>query len=205
MNVTTIEISKSEALEKLDDYRFLNKKQKTREDERLRVLYKAVSKGARVVNIAEAFKETGLNELGQPKLAIARADWRVVHFFPKRSIVVRENNFWAQSNLQGAGSFSDTDRFIPNAYSKTYSLPAHTFSEKLVVKNLRSRVPHIPPRLRPTIHLRNFHILFEVDSWEEYPIDPFLLRRIEGHLFVVVAEWELTKLEASLLSSMNGN
>jgi hypothetical protein len=29
-----------------------------------------------VINIDAAFKETGLNERGQPKLAIARADWK---------------------------------------------------------------------------------------------------------------------------------
>jgi len=66
-------------------------------------------------------------------------------------------------------------------------------------------VPHIPPPIRPQIHLRNFHILFEVEKWNEYPVDPYLLRRIEGHLFVVVAEWELTALEAALLGSMTGN
>lgn len=74
MNVQTIEIGKDEALRKLTDYKALNQSQKTREDERLQSLYKAVSKGARVINVAEAFRATGLNEKGQPKLAIARAD-----------------------------------------------------------------------------------------------------------------------------------
>jgi len=62
--------------------------------------------------------------------------------------------------------------------------------------------PHIPPALRPKINLKNFHILFEVQSWEEYPVDPFLLRRIQGNLFLIIAEWELTPLEASLLEAM---
>lgn len=205
MNVPLIEITKTEALTKLEDYKALNQSQKTREDERLQSLYKAVANGARVVNVASAFKATGLNDKGQPKLAIARADWKFVHFHPNRSIEVGINFFNPHYGLAGAGAFNDSDRFVPNAYQKTYSLPAHTFSDQLAMKKLRSRVPHIPPRLRPTIHLRNYHILFEVDNWEEYPVDPYLLRRIEGHLFVVVAEWDLTPLEASLLSSFTGN
>lgn len=67
---------------------------------------------------------------------------------------------------------------------------------------LRSAVPHIPPSIRPEFALSNYHILFEVKEWAVYPVDPFLLRRISGMLFVVEAEWELTELEVMLLSSM---
>lgn len=106
----------------------------------------------------------------------------------------------------GAGLFSDTDIYIERAYLKTYSTPAQTFDDRrLTRERIKSRVPHIPANIRPKIHLRNFHILLEVENWETYPVDPFLLRRIEGHLFVVVAEWELTALEAMLLSQMSGN
>ena len=146
-----------------------------------------------------------MSETGQPKLAIARADWKTVYFHPKKTIENGDGWYRYNHNVTGAGCFNDSPRFIPNAYARTYSLPRGTFSENLSVRNIWSRVPHIPPRLRPTIHLRNFHILFEVEKWEEYPVDPYLLRRIEGYLFVVVAEWELTPLEASLLSSMAGN
>ena len=64
---------------------------------------------------------------------------------------------------------------------------------------LKSAVPHIPPELRPEHKLENYHILFEA-TWQVYPVDPFLLRRIIGPLFAVVAEWELTALEAELLA-----
>lgn len=69
-------------------------------------------------------------------------------------------------------------------------------------QSLTSPVPHIPPDCRPKFGLNNYHILFEVKEWKSYPVDPFLLRRISGMLFVVEAEWELTELEASLLESM---
>jgi hypothetical protein len=70
---------------------------------------------------------------------------------------------------------------------------------------LKSAVPHIPANLRPKFKLNNYHILFEVQNWEEYPVDPFLLKRVVGNLFIVIAEWELTELEASLLGSMRSN
>lgn len=41
---------------------------------------------------------------------------------------------------------------------------------------------------------------------EEMPVDPFLLKHIMGDTYAVIAEWELTELEASLLGSMrSGN
>lgn len=201
MNVPLIEVSQKEALTKLEDFKYLNTRQRTREDERLQVLYKAVSKGARVINIKNAFSFAGLNEKGQPKLAIARADWKRVYFHPKREMIVGDT--WLDNRFAtGAGAFTDTPRFNERAYSKTISVPRHTFSDDLAGKLIHSRVPYIPPQIRPSIDLRNFHILFEVDNWDEYPVDPYLLRRIDNYLFVVIAEWELTPLEASLLGSM---
>jgi hypothetical protein len=198
MNVPLIQVSPLEALNKLEDYRWLNENQRTREDERLMKLYRMVSGGAKVINVANAFKFAGLNEKGQPKLAIARADFKTIWFHPRRTF-----DAW---NAAGAGGFSDEQWWKQNHTAKNFALPRNTFSdEKLINKSLRTRVPHIPPHIRPTIALRNFHILFEVENWEEYPVDPYLLRHIDGNLFVVVEEWELTELEAALLGSMTGN
>lgn len=196
MNVPLIEVSKKEAVEKLLKYKSLTQKQKTAEDERLRSLYQAVSKGARVINVANAFKVSGLNELGQPKLALARADQKTIWFHPRQT-------FDGWRNAGGCGGFSPYQWWHSTHTALNYALPLNTFdNEKLTSRALKSSVPHIPPKIRPTILLNNFHILFEVEKWFEYPVDPYLLRRIYGHLFIVVAEWELTELEASLLSSM---
>ena len=62
--------------------------------------------------------------------------------------------------------------------------------------------PHIPPDVRPRFAPHNYHILFEVEEWQAYPVDPFLMSRIPRMLFIIEAEWELLSLEADLLASM---
>lgn len=196
MNVNTILISPEEAYIKLDEYKSLTERQRTDEDRLLLSLYNRIKAGGRVLNLASAFKQTGLNELGQPRMAIARADWYTVNFVPRL-------DFSSSWRVSGAGGFTDKARWNKNATQQNIALPARTFDDSLLTSNrLHSPVPHIPPSIRPEFALSNYHILFEVKEWEVYPVDPFLLRRISGMLFVVEAEWELTELEAMLLSSM---
>lgn len=186
MNVDTIVISQEQAEHKLRAYQTLRAKQRTQEDELLMSVYKQVQKGGRVLNLVEAFKQTGLDEQGQPKLAIARADWSEVNFFTREKCIFSCNRFWK-----------------PHATRQFITLPADTFARsKLTLRTLHSAVPHVPPDVRPPFALSNYWILFEVEAWQSYPVDPYLLKRISGMLFVVMAEWNLTPLEAMLLSSM---
>lgn len=200
MNVSTLTVSREEAERKLDQYRSINARLRTREDERLASLYGAVSKGARVLNLPGAFKQTGLNELGQPRLAIARADMDTIHFAPNAG-----PGRWSPDRVEGGGLFFKSP-YNERATRQIVAVPRGTFDRAVLgTKYLRSPVPHVPPDVRPTrAGLHNFHILFEVKKWEEYPVDPFLLRHLGGHLYVVEAEWELTPLEAALLDSMRG-
>jgi hypothetical protein len=203
MNVSTISVPRETAIQKINDIEALNPKQRTDEDDALLSVFKAVRKhNAQVINIADAFRQTGLNDLGQPKLAIAQADWKDVAFTgdgearsvyePRYRSFYRSGKFWQRGK--------------PSDRVATVKLPDNTFNEFEARKILFSAVPHIPAEIRPNFHLRNYHILFEVNKWnEEYPVDPFLLKRVVGNLFIVIAEWELTELEASLLGSMRGN
>lgn len=192
MNVNTIIVSQEEALRKLDQYKNIVGKKRTKEDDQMQSVYASISKGARVVNIASAFKQTGLNDKLQPKLAIARADWPRVHCHRDGSRVI----------------FTETGRLNHQAKTKNIALPFGSFdfpdwrNWSRAWYQIASAVPHIPPSSRPKYKLENYHILFEVENWEEYPVDPFLLRRIGGYLYVVEAEWELTPLEKSLLEGL---
>lgn len=197
MDVQTILIAPEVAKAKLDEYRSVLASQRTEEDERLHSLYKAVARGARVIDITQAFQRTGLNALSQPRLAIARADKKQVWFRGRQ---------WLASGERGIVFDTSEETWFDSRRSRHYVvLPSDTFEpHKIPDRPLRSAVPHMPPGVRPQFKLENYHILFEVEKWEEYPVDPFLLRRIDGYLYVVEAEWELTPLEASLLASMRG-
>lgn len=61
-------------------------------------------------------------------------------------------------------------------------------------------VPLIPPHLRPAkTALDKFHILWEADWKRTPPRDPMLLKRVSGQLFAVVATWDLTEMERTVL------
>jgi len=191
MNVSTLTISAEEASRKLDQYRATIGKRRLKEDDELESLYRTVKNGGRVLNLVSAFKQTGLNEKGEPRLAIARADWPDVWFHPCKS--------------QGRGTFTPSAIERQRATAINIRLPRMTFEPKYLIESytrLNSPVPHIPPECRPKFKLSNYHILFEVKEWKSYPRDPFLLRRIGGFLFIVEAEWDLTELEAELLASL---
>jgi hypothetical protein len=182
--------------------------QRTEEDEHLLSVFKAVRKhNARVINIVDAFRQTGLNDKGQPKLGIARGNWKTVYFHQRRGITLSGPNAYTINRWNnGGGCFQDSPTFSQAAYAKTVTLPGGVFPDAALTRSsLKSAVPHVPANIRPEFHLRNYHILFEVENWETYPVDPFLLKRVVGNLFIVLAEWELTELEASLLGSMRGN
>lgn len=196
MNVTTITIDQEEARQKLREYAAQDTAERTPADDLLRAAYRAAADGERLINIHAAFHATGLSERGEPRLAIARADWGVCVFHPHTAIGIG----W----LDGAGAFTSHRRIDARLRTNCVSLPAGTFdTQALTHRLLMSPLPHIPPRLRvrPSA-LRRHHILFEVTQWEEYPVDPFLLRHIGGSFYAIEAEWELSALEASLLSAL---
>jgi hypothetical protein len=189
MNISTIVVSQTEALAKVEQYKSITGKRRLKEDDKLQQLYTAVAKrGARVLNLLGAFQQTGLNELHQPRLAIARADWKAVTCVTYRQL--GQQNF----GVRFGKTWQTTTRSI--------KLPLNVPNTQLFRESaLHTPVPHVPPECRPKFNLGNYHILFEVEKWNVYPKDPFLLRHIAGLLYVVEAEWELTDLETSLLAS----
>lgn len=201
MKVETIMINRDTALAKLHQLEQVQAARRTKADDHFQTLYKAVERGARVINVFNAFRQTGLNELGEPRLAIARAD----HEF----VFCRSRPYFNDTGSRaGTVIFTPQSRWSEQATARNFVLPMNTFDDKkLFAENrhvLKSAVPYIPPpvrrRMRAAAH--NYHVLFEVESWERYPVDPFLMRRIVGPMFVVEDEWELTPLEASLLEGL---
>lgn len=198
MDVTTMIIPADEAARKVRIYSDIPEARRTEEDAYLLRIYKAVGKGKRLLDVGRAFRDTGLHKNGYPKLAIARANTDEVHFHPRQTF----DNSWSVQS--GSGGFSPRREWDHRATRMNFALPLATFDNDRLVRGavLRSNVPHVPPELRPAGSLGAYHILFEA-TWIAYPVDPFLLRHLAGMLFTVEQEWELTELEASLLSAMH--
>ena len=78
-------------------------------------------------------------------------------------------------------------------------------------RSKHTMVPLVPAQVKQQLRqsnrsmkLENYHVLWEVEEWYERrviepPIDPFLLKHIGGTLYAVLAEWDLTELERSVL------
>jgi hypothetical protein len=101
---------------------------------------------------------------------MARANWHEVWFHPHPT--------WGEAGRCG---FCPSRIWNHRATRQHIWLPRHVFQQPLAIdKVLRSAVPHVPPALRPAAKLENYFILFEVEAWEAYPRDPFLLRQVVG-------------------------
>jgi len=188
-DVSTIVVPPEVAEQKLNEYKVVLKTQRRAEDVEMRRMYKAASKGKPIIDVAAAWKSTGLKttpEGGYPRLALAKGDWTECHF--------RRSMRWFAS-FQYDWRRHSKENFI--------SIPDDTWDWNRVSTNdAMAPVPFMPPSVRPRRWLSTYHILFEVENWTQYPADPFLLKHITGWLFVVEAEWELTELERSLLQGL---
>lgn len=189
MNVSTITMPPAEARAKLVAYREQLGRRTDEEYQAIAAGYEALAEGTPLLNLTEAFAQTGLGEDGRPKLAIARADRRQVYVY------MRQNSFefstLKRSTSNYAGSLLITIPYpgVKNPWKGGYSL-----------------VPIVPADVRPNGPLFNFFTLWEVEQWADRPFiaqpdrDPYLLRWLGGDLYTVEAEWELTALERAVMT-----
>lgn len=168
----------------------------------LKRVYGHLRHGKKVIDVYDAFKSSGLNEKGNPKLAICRAD-------AKRCICVKQD---------GGGALFGMTTFNWQAYRRNYR-PRKTFAEVSLPEGtynypkpedyrndwrfIQTLAPIIPAKILVTevkALLKNFHILWEVEKWQPVPPrDPILVRRLTPNLFGVLATWNLTKLERAVI------
>lgn len=195
--VVKIEMGEKEAEEAYKQYLEVVKTRKEKYLKDLKTVYYNLKQGKTVIDIFEAMKKADTNKEGDPRLAICRADAKEV-YFEKQSV--------------GSGSFSHEDfgSWNKGSYRYDIQLPSNTFSDwkfkegsdwEINRKRIKTKVPIIPAHLLPKGKLENYYILWETKEWETLPErkDPFLLKRISNNLFVVLAEWDVTKLEQSII------
>ncbi len=180
--IETVQMPKVAAAVALKEYQGLIQGQLTKADQLAKKAYRELAKGRRIVNLLDAFRVTGVDELQRPNLAIARADW------PK----VFAESTW-RGNRRDFCFGADGLHWAKDA--GTIVIPRNILGGSTSTARLSAGVPIIPPRFRPEDKLSRYHILFQA-AWEETPpVDPFLLRQLEWPMFVILAQWDLTPVE----------
>lgn len=201
MDVATMTMDPVEAQVQLDTYRSsIHDRHRTekeaveerirKEDQAVEEMLSQLAKGRPILDLHESMQLAGCDGInGYPRLAISRADQPWAYF---------------------AGSGNDYF-FGPTRWSKSHQsrlwirvpkqfLPGCTIGHGKAPWEIRAVVPTIPPRFRPSTPLENFHILWEAE-WQSVPKDPILLRRIRGHHYAVLAQWDLTEIERAVLAA----
>ncbi len=205
MNVTTVQMDPESADAKYKEYLEATKTRKEGYLHDLKKVYKALKDGKKVLDIYTAFKDTGVDEDGNPKLAISRADQKESYFHKEQG---------------GAGLFNEgrlrnervVDVRLPGDTFDTWPLTRRTPERSwrsILRQNLVTNVPLVPAHLLPPGHLKNYYLLWEVDEWKDAEEtstaavgDPFLLRRINSNTFIVFAAWDLTDVEKIVMRGL---
>lgn len=146
-------------------------------------IYRAISKGNTVISANDAIVRGGVDGLGRPRLAIMRADQRQV-----------------QCNAGYRDTVTFTNEYASRAAEWHFVIPWPNRSVFCNSYRLAAMLPRIPPQHRPAKCLGDYHILWEAD-WTDIPRDPYLLKRIGKDAWVVLAAWDLTDVEMSVLKA----
>jgi hypothetical protein len=193
----TITMDRSEAREKLREYR---RGLHRRADEVWSLAAKGfeeLAEGHTLIDVDRAIRDGGFFSDMGPKLAIARADRKVVEFFwyAHQNHAIFDSG--GHRTRQPAMTRSVDMRRTPDVWNRERSYMRSPSGYSLI--------PAVPPDVRSKAvgGLKNYWTLFEVEKWHntnptDPPVDPYLLRHVGGSLYAIVAEWELTELERSV-------
>jgi hypothetical protein len=195
MKIETIKMEREAAQRAFIEYRNAVRAKHSDEDAEIMRGYKALAKGQQLIKLSETIKAGGHMELQRgknleivPRLACARAsaEW-----------------CWVYTSTSGSVTFSEKQSIHHNARLSVVRLPVGTLPEmswpQTTNGDFKAMVPPVPPRFRPNVALSNFHVLWEAEWQSCAPVDPALLRHIGGDLYAVLAVWDLTELERSVL------
>jgi hypothetical protein len=187
MNVQPLCVTREQASAALREY----KEHRNIYDQRdweIERIYRAISKGKVVISVQNGIRAAGLDDLGRPRLAICEA-----HAL-RCACQTHDSTEVVFAIANEAGRFQRQGRIrIP-----------WTNRAKTPWQNCAAQLPRIPPQFRPAAAtLSSYHLLWEAD-WTELPRDPMLLKRIGKDAWVVLAAWDLTDVEMSVLRAHQG-
>ncbi|MDI6905248.1 MAG: hypothetical protein QMD13_07165 [Candidatus Bathyarchaeia archaeon] len=149
------------------------RKEEVRKD--LLAVYGHLRHGKKIVDIYESFRKAGLNEDGDPRLAICRAD-------AKECFCLKVEDGSAIFSMKRLVRAWDP---VPRKSYGDVKIPSGTFQWKLkdstqpvsrwnvLNPSIKCLVPTIPAKIlveEVRVLLRNFHILWEVEEWKPVPL-----------------------------------
>lgn len=202
-----ITMDRTKAREKVAEYLHSVRDRHNAEDEAILRGYKALAKGHTVIDLPKCIRLGGVFEdSGLPRLAVATSSHEFVY-------VKRDQDGWVRFSPQGDWELNARRRKnvfrCPDGTLPVMERPVRTALRSW--RNhpwegyMRAMVPHVPPSLRPAHSLDGYATMFEVDEWAldpKAPVDPALLKHIGGDLYAVLATWDLSPLERTVLDGM---
>lgn len=181
MNVQSLGVSPEAAQIAILEYK-RHRSVYDKRDREIERIYRQIAKGKTVISVHDAIRRAGVDDLGRPRLAIMRADQERVRCEPSGD----EIRFTTINRVR-----ANDRRFVINWPGRPQVRNSWWSAQSLL--------PRIPPQYRPSVStLAKYHILWEAD-WTAIPRDPYLLKRIGKDAWVVLAAWDLTDVEMSVL------
>lgn len=180
MQVDELSMVKEKAEEEFKKYSEVAIKKLRKEQKLIKQVYNYLRKGKRIIDLNRSFEIAGLNELGQPKLAIARADWEKVTIVRNYDKIIFKEEDWSR---------------------KENITISNTIFEKCNFYKLETPLPYVPPYIS-IYDPKKFYILWEVEGWKKIqPRDPILLKKISNNFYLVCNFWNLTEIERKIMNS----
>lgn len=213
MNVPKIKMPIEIAKEEWKKYNQLLKKRKDKYLKDMKVAMYNLKQGKELLDIYVVMEKVGVNKNQEPKLAIARADWKKVYFTKKDSgrgfFSGREDKSWADKSI---GEIDLPPETFQHWLREKYDIKLQSGKTakaddewRINKQKLKTKIPVIPAYMHPEGELKDYYILWEVDQWEDVPPkrdDPLLLKRITENLFVILGAWDVTELEQSIIRGL---
>lgn len=179
MNVQPFNIKPEVAARALRTYK-ANRGVYDRYDWEIERIYRQISKGNKVISAFESIRAAGIDDLGRPRLALMRADQHMVI-----------------CDAYNSSGVTFRASYMSRAKEWYFAIPWPNRS-KTNTTHLTAQLPRIPPQHRPAKNIADYHLLWEAD-WSSVPRDPILLKRIALDAWIVLAAWDLTEVELSVM------
>lgn len=205
--VSVLDIGEEDAEKSYKDYLEAVKGRKEKYLEDLKKVYYNLKQGRKVIDVFKAMETAGVNEKGEPRLAISRAGFAHVVF---RKQAVGSGTFGSNFNESWGGfeGLASEQVILPSGTFPNWEMKKDSEGKSstwdILKDKIKTKVPVIPAHLLPNGKLESYYLLWEAKEWDELPQtkDPFLLRRLSSNLFVVLAEWELTAIEQAVIRGL---